>query len=324
MILVVEIIFDTPHILALAFCRGGPIVAGERCRAGRDSEVAMSDRKYSSGTVAPSVPAVKETYKDTDFAPGCFGSPLAFEAASKECVGCEFLSKCGPIASESLAAIRTKHGIPSDKPLEPKWATIDANATSESSSEPLTILEQAKASVAALMARKTAIETAADDFKTEKREAKKLATAEARRERDRDRKRKFRDKMSKLAASRPEAIAPAPDLAAEHARRLSCLRAATSALKLDKQLTKIKGREAYYARAWHCSQVAGRDLDRASSLARIAEIYNLYVEANKPGPNASLREVVTAFNGGQIRSVNRYQIREALAVCASLERRGIW
>lgn len=45
------------------------------------------------------------------FAPGCFGSALAFKSADQICRQCVFRSKCEPEHQKSLTALREKYGI---------------------------------------------------------------------------------------------------------------------------------------------------------------------------------------------------------------------
>ena len=46
-----------------------------------------------------------------DFAPGCFGSALAFKADDAVCEGCIFKAQCQPVHLEALASLRARLGI---------------------------------------------------------------------------------------------------------------------------------------------------------------------------------------------------------------------
>lgn len=46
-----------------------------------------------------------------NFAPGCFGSALAFQTDNSVCRACPFADRCQPLHEQNLAALREKFGI---------------------------------------------------------------------------------------------------------------------------------------------------------------------------------------------------------------------
>lgn len=65
------------------------------------------------------------------FAPGCFGSALAFKEDDSVCMGCVFKAECQPIHLEARAALRARLGIklPEEikaaRPAKPKVEFLD-------------------------------------------------------------------------------------------------------------------------------------------------------------------------------------------------------
>lgn len=60
------------------------------------------------------------------FAPGCYGSALAFKEDDSVCMGCVFKAQCQPVHIEARAALRTRLGIVT--PEEAKIAKAAAPA----------------------------------------------------------------------------------------------------------------------------------------------------------------------------------------------------
>jgi len=54
-----------------------------------------------------------------NYAPGCFGSAIAFQKAELTCKSCSFMGNCGPVALHNAQLLRAKFGIaePAFKPV---------------------------------------------------------------------------------------------------------------------------------------------------------------------------------------------------------------
>lgn len=55
-----------------------------------------------------------------DFAPGCFGSALAYEETTPVCQVCKFATECRPMHQRNLTALQTALRIPARKTMAPK------------------------------------------------------------------------------------------------------------------------------------------------------------------------------------------------------------
>lgn len=70
-----------------------------------------------------------------EFAPGCYGSALAFKSDDSVCMGCIFQPQCEPVHRVALATLRTRLGIKTKDTRETE--KLAARAAARQAQEPL-------------------------------------------------------------------------------------------------------------------------------------------------------------------------------------------